>query len=330
MGQGGRAWRPAAAGAVTAAIAVLLAGCGSARLGAGTGGAPAQTHHTGAHSTGPSTGLGGTGLGGTGLDSRSGPPGGSRAEALALARKLLPRVILPPSTRALTGPVPARLRGRGVGPGARDTVDVHRQFAAGPRQSAVARFFRLHVPAGLRFVDNGSDSDQTGLVWLDLGYLPRHLPAGIYQAEIGLTVVPAPRRGTLVRADARVIWQPPRTAAEHIDPARFASVVLTADQVLGKNHTVTRRVTSRAVIARLAGLLNSLPAAPRLAMSCPMAPVTYRAGFAVTAHGRPGVVAVSGGCFSIALSAGGKPQPPLADGQNRLATYLQHLLGIRQ
>jgi hypothetical protein len=332
MSQAGRALR--LGGAAATAGLVLLAGCGSAHV---TGAATSQGRShavAGSHdAAGPRNGTGVKADNGTDLVAgagQSGPAAGSRAEALALAKKLLPQVILPPGTRVLRGPVPPRLRGRGVGLGARDAVDVHRQFAAVARQSAVARFFRGHVPAGMRFLDNGSDSDGSHLVWLDLADQPRHLPPGIYQAEVDLTVVPAPHGGTLVRADAQAVWLPPRAAAEHIDPARFGSVVLTADEVYAKNHTVTRRVTSRVVIARLAGLLNSLPAAPDLAMSCPMAPVVYRAGFAATADGRPSVVAGTGGCFSIALSVRGQAQPPLADQPGKLATYVHDLLGIRQ
>jgi hypothetical protein len=322
MGQGSLAWRPGAAraGTVAAAVVALLAGCGSAHPAAGSGVA------TGRHGTA----AGSTGVLGAGVQSSTGPPAGSRAEALALAGKLLPRVILPSGSRELRGPVPPRLRGAGVGLGSRKTVGVHRQFALPLTQSAASAFVRGHTPVGMRFLDNGSDSDSSGLVWLDLAYAPRHLPVGIYQAEIDLTLVPAVGGGSLLRADAQVIWLPPRTAAEHVDPARFASVAVTADEVYEKNHPVTKRITSREVITQLATLLNAMPADPGLAMPCPMAPVIYRVGFAATAHGRPGAVATTGSCFTIALHASGHQQPQLADPNGKFAAYLQHLLGIRQ
>lgn len=330
MNQAGRALR--LGGAAATAGLMLLAGCGSAHP---TGTAISQNRsHAVAGSHGAAGSPSGTGVkadNGTDLVAgagQGGPPGGSRKQARALARKLLPALILPPGTVRL-GHVPPQLRGGGVGLGARDVVDIHRQFTLQPSMRAAARHFREHVPSGMRFQDDGSTGGSGGPS-LDLAYVLTSDPGGIYQAEIDLTVVPAIGGGSLLRADAQVVWQPPRSAAEHIDPARFTSVVITAHENFNRNHAVTKRFTSRTVIARLAGLLNALPADPGLAIPCPLGPASYRLGFAATTYGRPSVVAAVGGCFSIGISAGGKPQPALADQQGKVITFLQHLVGIRQ
>jgi hypothetical protein len=327
MHQAGRALRLGGA----AAGLMLLAGCGSAHP---TGTATSQNRsHAVAGSHGAAGSQSGTGMkadNGTDLVAgagQGGPASGSKKQALALARTLLPVLILPPGTVRLRH-VPPQLRGVGAGLGARDVVDIHRQFALQPSMRVAARYLREHVPPGMRFQDDGSTGGSGGPS-LDLAYVRTLDPAGIYQAEIDLTVVPAIDGGSLVRADAQVIWQPPRTVAEHIDPARFSSLVVTAHENFNRNHAVTKRVTSRAVITRLAGLLNALPADPGLAVPCPLGPASYRLGFAATTHGRPSVVADIGGCFTIGISADGKPQPALADQQDKITTFLQHLMGIR-
>src|SRR5262245_44330305 len=82
----------AAAGiAVTAA---LLTACGTAR--------PAST---GAAQPSPSPAQ---------MAQASGPPSGSRAEALSLARQLLSRLVLPPGSQPDNGPLPASLRGPAI------------------------------------------------------------------------------------------------------------------------------------------------------------------------------------------------------------------------
>lgn len=319
MNQAGRALRLGSA-AATAGL-MFLAGCGS-------------THPTGAatgpHAAGSQSGKAVKNDNGTDLVAgagKAGPPGGSRAQARMLARKLLPMLILPKGTVRLEQ-VPPQLRGRGVGLGARDVVGAHRQFALRPSLWDAARFFRTHVPAGMRFQSNGSDSGIGQSFTLDLADVLRSLPAGIYQAEIDLSVVRAPGGGSLMLADAQVVWSPARSKAEYIDPARFASVVLTAQVYYPKRRTVTRRVTSRSVITELAGLLNGMQASPDLAMPCPAPPVIYRAGFAVTADGRPSVVVDSGSCQEIDISGHGHGQPPLVDHNGSFGSALNKLLDI--
>lgn len=302
--------RPGLVSAVmaAAAAAALLAGCGSSTVSAerpGASGSPAPAVRP------------------------SGPPGGSRAQALALARHLLALLVLPSGARHLQGPVPRQLRQPGVGLGALTLADVHQFDALGLPPQTASRFFGAHVPSGMRFISNGQAGGPSGVMALDVGYAPRSLPPGIYRAELDLTLVPA-AGGSLVRADAQVIWYLARSAAEYLTPADFAALTVRAVILTPKHHAVTRQITSSKVIARLAGLLNGLPAAPRLVMSCPAMLTIYRVRFAAKASGGPGVAATSGSCFTDQVWVGGRAQPSLMDANGRLAAAVRHLLGLKQ
>ena len=91
---------------------------------------------------------------------------------------------------------------------------------------------------------------------------PSTVPAGIAGAQLVLTIAAASSGGSLLRADAQVIWYPPRSAAEYIDPARYHVLSITVT-IFGRNpHTVHKVVTSQAFIARLAETLDRLQAEP--------------------------------------------------------------------
>jgi hypothetical protein len=84
------------------------------------------------------------------------------------------------------------------------------------------------------------------------------------------------------------------------------------------------------VIARLAGLLNGLPAAPLLLVSCPVTAIAYRVGFEATPGARPSVVVTATGCLTDQVSVAGRAQPPLLDADSRLVTLLRQLPGLKQ
>lgn len=294
--------------AAVAAAAALLAGCGSSTISPkppGTAGSPTLTAKP------------------------SWPPGGSRAQALALARHMLSLLVLPSGARHPQGQVPRRLRQPGARLGSLTMVGVHRFYSLGMPPQAASRFFGAHVPPGMRFLSNGQTGGPGGVMALDVGYVPRSLPPGIYRAELDLTLVPA-AGGSLVRADAQVIWYLARSAAEYLNPADFGAVTVRAIMLNPKRHTVTRQITSPQVIARLAGLLNGLPAAPRLVMPCPAMLTTYRVEFAAKPSGGPRVAVGTGSCFTDQISVAGRAQPALMDANGRLAAAVRHLLGLKQ
>ncbi len=163
---------------------------------------------------------------------------------------------------------------------------------------------------------------------MQVGYGVRSVPAGIYQARLVLTIVPASSGGSLVRADAQVIWFPPRTAAEYIDPARYHVLVIAITFFNPRLHTIDKVVTSQAAITQLAEALDQSPVEP-VQPFCPLIFATYRLGFSVSLHSRPVVVvsATRWPCGGAKISIDGRPQPPLQDA-NIVVTTADRLLGV--
>ena len=247
----------------------------------------------------------------------SGPPAGSRTEAATLARQLLSRLRLPAGARRLPQkPVPPSLTSPAYGPAAvPSSLDQYRLFALAQPMATAAAFLAAHVPAGMEAFGTGSASGPDGVTEEDVSYQPRSVPAGIAGAQLVLTVVPASSGGSLLRADAQIIWYPPRSAAEYLDPGRYHVLIISVSVSGQKPHTVHKVVTSRAFIARLARLLNGLPAEPLGTVACPAIFADYQVAFSVSRPSRPAVVISFNetGCGGTGITVHGRPQPPLED-----------------
>jgi hypothetical protein len=244
------------------------------------------------------------------------PPAGSRGEADALARLLLSRLRLPAGTRDLPPtPVPRFLSQPADVPADGALVDEHRFYAVAQPPPALSGYLVAHVPDGMTQFGTGQGSGPGEPTTLDVDYLARPVPAGIYSAQVVLTMVPGSSDGSLLRADAQVIWYPSRTAAEYVDPTRYHVLTLTVTVYGQKVHTIHKVVTSRADIARLAEALDRSPAEPPVAINCPAIFVTYRLALSVSRHSRPVVVISANaiGCGGTAITVDGRPQPGLAD-----------------
>lgn len=301
---------PVGAGLV-AATAVALAACGSVA-------APAAS--------GPHVHRGGTRL----VSVSPGPPAGSRAEAARLARRMLSGLRLPAGARRLpSAPVPRPLREPGLWAGAAAALDLHQLFELRQPVAAVAAVLMAHVPAGMSLGSTGALVEPAGVTSREVGYMPRSVPAGVYMAQLVLTVAPARSGGSWVRADAQVIWFPPRTAAEYIDPARYHVLAIAVDIANPRQHTVHKVVMSQAVISRLAEVLDRSPVQPVQVPNCPAIFAYYRLAFAVWRHSRPAVVVLAARwpCGGAQIRAGGRRQPPLEDA-GAVVTAVDRLLGV--
>jgi hypothetical protein len=300
---------PIRVGSVLAAMA-LLAACGSAA-------APVAT--------GPRVHPGSIQLAASG-----GPPAGSRAEAATLARLMLSRLHLPAGARRLpSAPVPPSLRSASLWIGAADQLDLHQIYQLRQPVAAVAAVLAARVPAGMSYAGTGKGGGPSGVTIMDVGYTPRSVPAGIYAAQLVVTVVPAGSGGSLARADAQVIWFPPRTAAEYIDPARYHVLAITATIYGRRLQTLHKVVTSQAVITRLAEALNRSPVQPVQTISCPLIFAYYRLAFAVSRHAGPVVVimATQSPCEGAQIRVSGRLQPPLQDA-GAVVTTADQALGV--
>jgi hypothetical protein len=318
MGRAGLAMRTMAARgavtitAVTATAAVLLTGCGTRTADLPARGRPGPAATA---STGP----------GTGRE----PAAGSRAGAQVLARRLLLRLSLPPGAR----PVPMRvrpplLRQPQISYGGTHQADVHALFRLSEPMATVQGFLRAHLPAGMKLSGYGQLSSAADVTMMTVSDAPRSLPAGISSAELDTAVVPAAGGGSLLRADAAVTWYPARSAAERIDPARYREAVVSITMFNPGRHTVTRAITSRGTIARLAGQANGLHAAPYQPPSCPAILASYRITFVPAARPAPRVVVTPSGCLTVGVTVAGAAQPQLW-GDTGLIAAAKRLLHVK-
>jgi hypothetical protein len=261
-----------------------------------------------------------------------GPPSGTQAEAAALARLLLARLILPPGADRLPQtPLPPSLSGSWyAGAVVTPSLDQYRVYALTQPMAAAAAFLAARVPAGLVQVSTGQYGNPGDVVEMDVTDLDQHEPAGIASAQVVLSVVPARSGGSYVRADAQIIWYPPRTAAEYIDPAHYHVLSITVLISGRRSHTVHKVVTSQAFIARLAEALDRMQAEPLGVVSCPAIFAEYQLAFSVSRHSRPVVVVWANdiGCGGAGITVNGQQQPPLVDQGGTVAALVDQVVRV--
>jgi hypothetical protein len=242
-------------------------------------------------------------------------PAGTSAEAKAVALRLLAELVLPAgATRLRQQAVPAGLRHPAF-TGAGEDVDLYRYYRLPLTMAAADWFLQAHPPAGLRF-------DTTGTVGLGNDYLagsPRSVTAGVGAVMLAYTMATVTGGGSLLRADVQVMFYPPRSAAEYLNPARFGSLAVTATRWDSTVPARRRTITSRRKIVMLARLVNLLPVKPPGSgpIACPFIGgnmVLYQLEFIPASRTGPAVVIKPDGCLSDLVSVGGVMQPPLQDG----------------
>jgi hypothetical protein len=245
------------------------------------------------------------------------PPPGTRSEAAALARLLLSRLILPAGADRLPQtPLPSSLSGAWyAGAVVTPSLDQYRVYALAQPMAAAAAFLAARVPAGLAEAGTGQYGNSGDVAEMDVTYVDQHAPAGIAGAQVVVSVVPARSGGSYLRADAQIIWYPPRTAAEYIDPARYHVLSITVLISGRRSHTVHKVVTSQTFIARLAEALDHMQAEPLGTVSCPAIFAEYQLAFSVSRSSRPAVVvsANNAGCPGAGITVDGQQQPLLTD-----------------
>jgi hypothetical protein len=159
------------------------------------------------------------------------------------------------------------------------------------------------------------------------------LPApepGLDVAELGVTLIQLSHGTVLIAATAEAAWLPVRTAAEHLDPASFRSVTISAQP--WQSRVMTRTFTSQADIAGLTSIINAGVPAPLSVvrgMHCAPVAIVYILRFTPRAAGGPPVVLTLGGCpHSYGITVNGRQQPSFWD-NGELRTAAGTLLGIR-
>jgi hypothetical protein len=288
--------------AAGAAIIALAAGCGTITPAGGTPAVWVTGSHRGIH--------------------------GVPAQAQAYARRLLGQLPMPAGARRAAW---SAHDARGLKPMLPvqfdDVVDEQVLYRVRTHMDSVDHFLTGHVPSGMGPGEAGQ-AGQSGVAWAEyVNYVPKTLPRGIASAELATAIVPAPD-GSLLRADVQVTWFPRRSSAEYLRSASYQSVTITASPpASGLSKPVTRRFTSHSVVARLAQLLNALPAMPPFTGSClAMSPalLTFapRAGHRATVH-----VALTS-CTGDTVRVDKRTQPSLDDSRNAVLAAVLRLLGL--
>jgi hypothetical protein len=142
-----------------------------------------------------------------------------------------------------------------------------------------------------------------------------------------VTFAEGPHGSTLARADAEVVWYPPRTAAEYLRPRAIRSARITATLLNPKPRHIVKVITSRHAIDRLAALLNGLHAAQKGDWNCGTSTTEYRVTF-TGRSGQPRVSVDPEVCLTDDIMVHGSAQPPLWDPKGHLAAALRALLGL--
>jgi hypothetical protein len=142
-----------------------------------------------------------------------------------------------------------------------------------------------------------------------------------------VTFANGPHGSTVARADAEVIWYPPRTPAEYIRPAAISSARITATFARPKTHRLSKVIRSRHAVARLAGLLNGLRAAEKGDWVCGTSTSEYHLTF-IGKGGKPQMSVSPDVCPFDDVVVNGSVQPPLWDPKGHLAAALRSLLGL--
>jgi hypothetical protein len=258
-------------------------------------------------------------------DGGGGPPAGTRAGSVRLARRLLGEVVLPRGARRLPQrPVPAGLRSTGGFTVAQTMVDRYHLYRLPMAMAKAERFLARHAPAGMKSAGTCSSSGPGGVRSECVLYVLRRVPSGIDVAGIVDSVTPGPDGTTLMRADAQVAWYPPRSAAEYLRPASYTAVRITVWLIGTRARKVSKTLSGRLVLRQLTRLIDRLPASPGGVAPCPLEPVTFRLAFEPGA-GHPAAVVSTLDCRSDAVRVGGKWQPSLADSGSVAARALRIL-----
>ena len=287
-----RTW---AATAATAAFA-LLAGCSSAT-------APATMAVSSSH---PATALAGL----------------LRERAQALVWRLVNELSPPPGTRTihlaklpppLNNPPPLVPAG---------WIRVQRTLEAPAQPGSAWAGLLAHTP--LRQIGTITPGAGAGAI------LPAPEP-GIDVARFSVTLVQLSSMTILIAVGAEAAWLPARTPAEHLDPAAFRSVTISA-QRWAQTRVITRTFTAQAGISRLTAISNAGTPAPTsvvAGMHCAAVATVYILRFTPRAAGGPSVVVTLGACpHAYNITVNGTQQPSLWD-DAKLRMAAAALVGVR-
>ncbi len=259
------------------------------------------------------------------------PPHSTRTTSRKLARRLIGEVELPPgAVQQHFTKLPKVLRHVGGSTASYHKVNVVRFYWDPRGLDRAYAFMSSHHPKGWTLYDSGSayEKKHGKKIYFekDVTWAPRHLPAADDDVEMQIDVVPH-HGHTWIKVGLQVIWYPRRSAAEHLIASHLRSVTARAYRYNEKPHHIRRTFRQRAIIDRLASVLNSTEASPGTPfINCPLIDVTYVLTFQPKGHQKDVKIQIDG-CYSMGVVVGGHDQPALVD-DYKIEPIIDHLLRI--
>jgi hypothetical protein len=238
---------------------------------------------------------------------------------------MLARLVLPPGARRVGF---RRMPDRTDVISSDNLVDVSSFFVVPMPMRALAVFLKDHPPPGAMTSGTGTSNSQTGVTEDNVEFTWRSAPVGVTgDSLLEVSLTPGRHGSTVARADAEVVWYPPRTAAEYVRANEIRSARITANLYNPSRH-FDKVITSGRAIGRLAALLNGMRASDNSITMCPMLDADYQVTF-IGRSGQPRIAVDAVGCLKDGVHVNGLTQPPLWDPKNRLVSALNRLLGVR-
>ena len=242
-----------------------------------------------------------------------------------MARRLLGKLVpvLPGGAHQI-GPRAEPKRGQVIG--APTLVDISRFFFVPLPVGTVGSYLEAHPPAGLKYAGSGTSGDVASMVFYAM---KEALPGIDLESQLLTSLGPGRHGGTVLRADAEVVWYPWRSAAEYLYPDRYRTVTIRATFNGHQPTTISRTFTSARVIDGLAALFDRMRVVtPGAIYGCPPVGRDFRITFTSAGH-RPAVTVGPAFCTGDSVVVGGKRQPALSDFDSSKAFALMaRLLGV--
>jgi hypothetical protein len=232
------------------------------------------------------------------------------------AERLLGFVPAIPNSTLRTGAPPKEVAGPPLKPTVKELIDLHVLWTTAAAPADVLEYLKDHMTAEL--LNSGSARGGQALMFVPVGATP----PGLGNRQLLLTVVPA-GLGSVVRADAQVIWLPERPAREYA-PYNTRSVTVT--RIAEETRSTT--ATKGSVVRRFVDAFNEEPMAATGTRHCPAVLTTYRIEFTPKMRGAHHVVGVIGACNTIAVTVDGQSAPALQDAR-RLVTLASVVTATR-
>lgn len=235
----------------------------------------------------------------------------NRAVARATAARLFDATPLPAGAVATSGWVGGSSPVGGA-PASPDLATYDRDYRVPGRWRALFAQVQASPPPGTVQDGSGSSGTSAGTTSRFAAFALEHLPAGVYQAGVDVSLAAATGGGAALHVDAWAVWLVPRPAWERV-PRSSRTVRVFADVPAGTRFTVAT-ITSRRTVRALVRFVNGLQRFQPGLLSCPVirGPL-YGLTFLAAGGSRVLARTADTGCGGMSFWLRSRRGPPLAD-----------------